>query len=210
MRKLIERLKRDFRDKETRDTYCDEFLNAEIATQIKVLREQQGLTQAALAELAKMAPERISVLEDVNYSSWTINVLRRLAKALDLRLSVKFESFGSFLPEFETFSRETLERPKFDDDLVFHGMPNDVSRRALGRLEEWQQKDASAAQFAGLSLGEVAASIASEEPEAQSKKNLQETKTTTGLRLGTVAAPLRRHTQFGDNTTPSLHAAGGF
>jgi transcriptional regulator with XRE-family HTH domain len=121
MSELFEKLREEFKDKETRRIYVDDFLNTSIATQIKVLREQRGLTQAQLAELAGMRQERISVLEDIDYSAWTINVLRRLAEAFDLRLSVKFESFGSFLYEFESFSRGTLERPSFEDDAVFHG-----------------------------------------------------------------------------------------
>lgn len=128
MNELTEKLKQEFRDKETRQIYADDFLNTSIATQLKVLREQRGLTQTELAELAGMRQERISVLEDVNYSSWTINVLRRLADAFDLRLSVKFESFGSFLYEFETFDRQTLERPSFEDDIEFHGMPQTTAQ----------------------------------------------------------------------------------
>jgi len=206
---LIERLKRQFRDKETRDTYCDEFLNAQIATQIKVLREQQGLTQAALAELAKMAPERISVLEDINYSSWTINVLRRLARAFDLRLSVKFEAFGSFLPEFETFSRETLERLEFNDDPVFHEGPREVSYPLLERLKEQPQEASGDAQSASWHLGGGAGSIASDGPEPERQGSPQEIQTKTGLKLGTVDAPLKRRTQFGGNTDARLHVAGG-
>jgi transcriptional regulator with XRE-family HTH domain len=119
MNELIDKLREEFKDKETRRIYVDDFLNTYIATQIKVLREQRELTQDQLAGLANMRQERISVLEDVDYSSWTINVLRRLAEAFDLRLSVKFESFGSFLNEFETFGRSALERPSFEDDPVF-------------------------------------------------------------------------------------------
>ena len=138
-RELIDRLRQEFQDKETRDIYCDEFLNAYIATQIKVLREKQGLTQAALAELAGMRPERISVLEDVNYSSWTLNVLRRLAKAFDLRLSVKFETFGSFLPDFESFCRDALDRVSFNADPAFHQPPNNVAHDFLNRLAVKQE-----------------------------------------------------------------------
>lgn len=123
MSELTEKFREEFKDKETRRIYVDDFLNTQIATQIKVLREQRGLTQAELAELAEMRQERISVLEDVDYSSWTINILRRLAEAFDLRLSVKFESFGSYLYEFENFNREALERPSFDEDPEFHGTP---------------------------------------------------------------------------------------
>jgi transcriptional regulator with XRE-family HTH domain len=127
MSELTEKFKEEFKDKETRRVYVDDFLNTVIATQIKVLREQRCLTQAQLAELADMRQERISVLEDVDYSSWTINVLRRLAEAFDLRLSVKFESFGSFLHEFDTFGRKALEKPSFDDDPAFQNVAAGVS-----------------------------------------------------------------------------------
>jgi transcriptional regulator with XRE-family HTH domain len=132
MSELTNTLREEFKDKETRHVYCDEFLNSSIATQIKVLREQRGLTQRELAERAGMRQERISVLEDVNYSSWTINVLRRLAEAFDLTLTVKFESFGEKLFSIEDMSRETLEKPSFDEDPVFQEQPTVEPAFALG------------------------------------------------------------------------------
>ena len=119
MSKLTENLKQEFKDKETRRVYCDDFLNAHIATQIKVLREQRGWTQAELALRAGMRQSRIAVIENVNYSAWTVDTLCRLAKAFDLTLSVKFESFGTMLQTFEGLSREELERPSFDRDPCF-------------------------------------------------------------------------------------------
>ncbi len=109
----------EFQDKETRHIYVDEFLNAKIATQIKALREQRGWTQGELAERAGMKQERISVLEDVNYSAWTLNILRRLAEAFDLRINLTFEDFGSFLQEFAGFNRASLERNSFGNDATF-------------------------------------------------------------------------------------------
>jgi transcriptional regulator with XRE-family HTH domain len=120
MSELRGNLREEFHDKEYRHAYADESLNTYIATQIKVLREQQELTQTGLADLTEMAQPRIAVLEDINYSSWSINTLRRIAKAFDLRLSVKFETFSSLIPEIETFSRESLERQPFDEDTSFH------------------------------------------------------------------------------------------
>jgi transcriptional regulator with XRE-family HTH domain len=120
MNELSSNLREEFHDKEYRHAYADESLNTYIATQIKVLREQQNLTQTELANLAGMAQPRIAVLEDINYSSWSINTLRRIAEAFDLRLSVKFETFSSLIPETETFSREALERAPFKDDIWFH------------------------------------------------------------------------------------------
>jgi transcriptional regulator with XRE-family HTH domain len=120
MSELRGNLREEFQDKEYRDTYADESLSTYIATQIKVLREQRQLTQRELAESAGMAQPRIAVMEDINYSSWSISTLRRLAQAFDVRLSVKFENFSSLIPEIETLSREALERDSFADDTWFH------------------------------------------------------------------------------------------
>ncbi|HZQ19605.1 MAG TPA: XRE family transcriptional regulator [Terriglobales bacterium] len=132
MSDLRSNLRNDFHDKEFRHVYADESLNTYIATQIKVLREQQDLTQKDLAILTGMAQPRIAVLEDINYSSWSINTLRRLARAFDLRLSVKFESFSSLVPELETFGRNALERTKFADDNFFHKKPSEAENPAQG------------------------------------------------------------------------------
>src|SRR5689334_15214852 len=110
MSELTDRFKEEFKDKETRHIYADDFLNTYIATQLKVLREDREWTQKQLAEEAGMRQERISVLEDVNYESWSVKTLKRLAQAFDLRLSIKFETFGSFLKDFDDFSHESLSR----------------------------------------------------------------------------------------------------
>jgi hypothetical protein len=120
---LVDKLKNAFKSKDYRHAYADEFLNVSIATQIKVLREQQQRkwTQAELGNRVNppMKQTRISVMENVNYSSWSINTLRKLAEAFDLRLRVSFESFGSLVNEIEQFNRKALERHSFENDPVF-------------------------------------------------------------------------------------------
>lgn len=143
MQDLTTEFREDLRDAETRSLYADEFLNAYIATQIKVLREREGWTQAQLAEKAGMKQERISVLEDIDYSAWTANVLKRLARAFALRLSIKIESFGSLVDEFSSFGRETLLRQRFEEDPAFRredsisadGIVGATSRRVPNRFE---------------------------------------------------------------------------
>lgn len=120
MNGLRERFMREFQNKEYRHAYVDDFLNASIATQIKVLREQKNWTQIVLAQRAEMKQSRISALENVNYESWSIKTLRKLAKAFDVALVVKFVSFGDRLLDIECFSREALQVPSFEDDPVFH------------------------------------------------------------------------------------------
>ena len=119
MSELVERLKKELLDEDYRYAYDEEFSNSRIATQIKVLREQQELKQSELAELAGMKQSRISELENVNYNSWSISTLRRLARALGVRLSFAFESWGELLPEANNFGRHALERPRFEKDPVF-------------------------------------------------------------------------------------------
>lgn len=108
----------DFLDKEYAHGYIDDFLNTEIATQIRVLREEQGLTQDELAELTGMKQSRISVLEDVYYESWSIKTLKSLAYALDVSLKVSFETFTSRIGDVVNLSRESLERKPRELDLA--------------------------------------------------------------------------------------------
>lgn len=130
-------------DEEYRYAYDEEFANSRMATQIKVIREQrEGMTQAKLAEKADMKQSRISALENVDYSAWSISTLRRLARALGVRLTFKFESWGELLSEVESFSRDDLQRPDFEHDPAFAPataeMPKaliDLARLSGGELE---------------------------------------------------------------------------
>lgn len=119
MSELVERLKTELQDEDYRYAYDEEFSNSRMATQIKVLREQQELKQAELAELSAMRQSRISELENINYNSWSISTLRRLARALGVRLSFAFESWGELLPEADNLGRKALEKPRFEKDPVF-------------------------------------------------------------------------------------------
>lgn len=120
MSDLFQRLKGDFRDEEYRHVYTNSFVDSKVATQIKVLREQRGWTQAQLADETGMCQARVSVLEDVNYSSWTLSILRRFARAFDLYVDVEFKPFGTLRVQLDEMDREHLQRAAFDEDPVFN------------------------------------------------------------------------------------------
>ena len=103
-------------DEEFRCGYAESFLNTFVAAQIKAIREQRGLTQAQLAEKIGSKQAGISRLENVNYSAWKTETLRKLARALNVRLKITFETFGALLDEVEDFNRESLERPAPAED----------------------------------------------------------------------------------------------
>src|ERR1700687_5078712 len=118
MSDFSDKLREEFiSDKEYAHAYMESQIDAFIATQLKVLRDKAEWSQEQLAAEAGMKQERISVLEDVNYSSWTVNTLRKIARAFDLVLKVSFEEFGTVIREIEEFSSERLLRRKREMDL---------------------------------------------------------------------------------------------
>ena len=147
MSELMETLRAEFQDEEYRHSYAEECLNTMIATQIKVLREQRKMTQEALAEKTGMKQPRLSVMEDANYSSWSINTLKRLARAFDVALAVKFEAFSDVILDFESLSRASLERPSFEDDVLFQS--NKVTSSAKFRKHPRKLSDAERSAMQG-------------------------------------------------------------
>ena len=120
-------LMEEFLDPEYRQAYADDYLNTYVATQIRVLREQRGLSQEALANLIGTKQSGISRLENVNYSSWKTDTLRRIAHALDVRLKISFETYGDLLFESDVFGKRFLQRPGFAKDPAFSpAMANQV------------------------------------------------------------------------------------
>jgi transcriptional regulator with XRE-family HTH domain len=91
-------LQERFRDKEWRYLADSVFSYWRIRNQIRAVRLQRGYTQAQLGELAGMEQSFISRLENIYLpEELTIDTLRRIAYALDVRLSVKFTSWGEAL-----------------------------------------------------------------------------------------------------------------
>lgn len=117
MNELSKRLSQEFLDKEYAHSYMEAHASSRMAAQIKVLREQRELTQAGLAELSGMKQERISTLENVDYDAWTVNTLRKLARAFDTHLHVSFVSFSEGIEDVVSLSRKNLEVESRKDDL---------------------------------------------------------------------------------------------
>lgn len=116
MADIAETLRNDFRDIEFAEVYADSFLDSSIATQIKVLREQRQMTQQELAEKIGSTQTVISRIERVDYSSWSLKTLKKLAAAFRVRLRVSFETYGTLIGEIDSFGRGSLKRPAHEDD----------------------------------------------------------------------------------------------
>ncbi len=129
------RFRRDF---EYRYAVNTAYSEVRIAKQLKVLRETRRtpLTQSQLAERAGMKQSRISELEGMNYSSWSISTIERLAKAMGVGIKYSFAGWGELVAEVEGgLSREELYIPPFEDDPAFKDEPV-VTPDALPQLEK--------------------------------------------------------------------------
>lgn len=164
MNALVKALKREFiESKEYRHAYADDFLNSSIATQIKVLREQRELRQIDLARVADMKQSMISRLENVNYSSWSIKTLKRLAEAFDVVLTVKFERFKDLVLDADRFSRKSLEVPNFENDPFFSHSAGYQSSTSSTAISESYETVAATSQEEEMMIAAVDPVLAAQE-----------------------------------------------
>lgn len=105
-------------DREYRHAWNFENVYTGLCFQLRALREQRGLSQAALGKEAGMAQERISILEDPNAPTKpTLTTLLRIADAHDVGLEVKFIPYSSVIESSINTQMESLEVPSFDEEL---------------------------------------------------------------------------------------------
>ncbi|MDR3621470.1 MAG: helix-turn-helix domain-containing protein [Paludisphaera borealis] len=77
-------------DKKRAAAFEKEIANAEIGRQIYDLRTNAGLTQSELAKAVGTTASVISRLEDADYDGHSLAMLRRIARALDQRVEIRF------------------------------------------------------------------------------------------------------------------------
>ena len=70
----------------------EELANADVGRRIYRLRTKAGLTQKELAKHVGTTPSVISRLEDADSAGHSLAMLRRIARALDKRLEIRFVS----------------------------------------------------------------------------------------------------------------------
>lgn len=116
MSDISDALRVELRDPKYSEGYAESFLNSYIATQIKVIREQRQMKQADLAREVGTTQTAISRIENVNYSSWNIKTLKKLARAFRVRLMVSFETYGTLPDEVGRFTQDALQRAEREKD----------------------------------------------------------------------------------------------
>lgn len=90
-----------FDDEDFRYELMATYITVFVAKQIRLLRIKRGWTQAELAEKAGLHQNQIAALESYQWprGSPTLETLRKVSRALGVRLQVSFETWGSALQE---------------------------------------------------------------------------------------------------------------
>jgi transcriptional regulator with XRE-family HTH domain len=68
-----------------------ERLRVKIADEIYNAREKAGLTQAQLAQMIGSSQSAVARMESANYDRLSVTTLRKIARALDLDIEIKFK-----------------------------------------------------------------------------------------------------------------------
>lgn len=101
-----------------RTAYVDAQVDQGMATQIRVLRESRGWDQKQLAaHIGLRSQSAIARLEDPTYGKFSIATLKKLARAFDVAISVKFVSFSQLIEDTKDLSEKTLKVKSFDDEI---------------------------------------------------------------------------------------------
>jgi len=110
---LIQRLQAN---PEARSRFKENRIRELIASQIRMLREKNNLTQAELGERAGIKQSRISLLEDPDYSGIALRTLLKLSDAFDVGLVVQFAPFNDLLQFTTSLSPTDLVPPSFAEE----------------------------------------------------------------------------------------------
>ena len=96
---------------------CEERANAEIAQLIYDARTGASLTQEELAARIGSTKSVISRLEDADYEGHSLGMLRRIAEALGLKVSLRFEPAAARAakPAVKVVRRGRMERMSFGE-----------------------------------------------------------------------------------------------
>jgi len=95
----------DIINKDDRHNYMIKKLRMDIAYQVRLLRLQRELSQDRLAEMIHTEQPVVSKIENWNSPFPSIGILKRIAKALDIGLIVRFDTWdeviNSLTPSFK-------------------------------------------------------------------------------------------------------------
>ena len=89
---LQDLLKKEFKNRKSKELFEEESLKLRLAMQIMKLRKQRKFTQKRFAELMGTSQAAVSRIEKGNYEGFTLKTLQKIAEATHTDLEIHFSS----------------------------------------------------------------------------------------------------------------------
>lgn len=112
------------RDRSYRAAYARNQATTRVATQLRLLREKAGLSQAELAKKIGSKQGSISRIESMRYGKFSIATLQRIAEYFDVVAWVEFAPFSAVLRRTANLSPGALTPPSYDEEFDRDGEPS--------------------------------------------------------------------------------------
>lgn len=122
MKKLDTWLLQELADRKFAHAFLETEANARFAAQVRALRKQRGWAQEDLATASGLGNAAIADIESARLSLLQLVSLRKLARAFDVHLSLKFESTVDGAVEVVRFTEADLDVPSREAELRMHGV----------------------------------------------------------------------------------------
>jgi transcriptional regulator with XRE-family HTH domain len=119
--------------KEYRRAFVEEKVRAQLAIQIKTIREQRRMERTTFADLLRKAYSWVFRLEDPNQAPPTIPSLLNVADVFDVDLDIRFRRFSDLLNQIEHMGPESFKVPSFEAELESGGFDVIDMRAAQNR-----------------------------------------------------------------------------
>ncbi len=154
-----EALIHSLRDRSARDSFSESLIAERLPMKIRALRMDRKLTQAEMATRMDRTQAWVAKLEDPAYAKFSLATLLKVARALDVGLSVDFVPFSRLAREVVAFSERDLQVRSFDEEIV-----SEQKMLAFGQMQA-SAVGSSAAEMAGFSVYQGGASWSDAAPE---------------------------------------------
>jgi transcriptional regulator with XRE-family HTH domain len=129
-------LNEKLRDRSYRHKFFKGRAEDEVASQLIAFRKKRRLSQTALARLCGMKQSAVSRIEKSTYSRWNFTTLWRVAKALDVRVQVRFTDMADVIAEYERRECGGLSPTIITNEVTLDTMP--VPGQSEANVAQWQ------------------------------------------------------------------------
>ena len=158
MKEFLSDLCDEFGDADFAHGYLESHSVSRIAAQVHAIRKQRKWSQTELAARAGIAQERVSKIENADFTSLTMATLRKLARAFDIDVRIAFTSVSDGILDVAKLDPAKLEVCDRQTDLArFRHYVGGTEWKSAGAIKLLATSSGTAMQMAQVADAPVVA-----------------------------------------------------